>query len=76
MSQFFILSACSALAFLISALWVDTAQAQKSMVCRLQSEKVVQGKERQCLYKCADGSIEGRTRRVNQECLKTVYSES
>lgn len=52
----------------------ETVHAKKNMVCKLQSEKVIQGRERQCLYRCTDGTIEGRTRKVDQECLKTVFS--
>ena len=74
LSQYISLSVVAALAFVVAAMWSNSVQAQKSMLCKLQSEKVVQGRERQCLYRCADGTIEGRTRRVNQECLKTVYS--
>ena len=55
-------------------LWASSAQANKTLTCKLESEKVVQGKERRCLYRCSDGSIEGRTRRVKQACLKTIRS--
>lgn len=74
MSKIIFLSLISTLAFVSAALVTESVYAQKSMLCKLQSDKVIQGRERQCLYRCSDGSLEGRTRRVNQECLKTVYS--
>ncbi len=46
----------------------------KSMTCKLSSEKVVAGRERQCLYVCEDKSLEGRTRSVSSTCPKTVQS--
>ena len=70
---FFSLSLC-ATAFVSTFFISETVHAKKNMVCKLQSEKVIQGRERQCLYRCTDGTIEGRTRKVDQECLKTVLS--
>ena len=63
-----------ATAFVSTFFISQTVHAKKNMVCKLQSEKVIQGRERQCLYRCTDGTIEGRTRKVDQECLKTVFS--
>jgi len=60
--------------FSSALLWTDSAQSKKTLLCKLESEKVVQGKERRCLYRCSDGSIEGRTRRLNEECLSTIRS--
>lgn len=74
MTKFIFLFSVCAVA-LISVFFVtETVHAKKNMVCKLQSEKVIQGRERQCLYRCTDGTIEGRTRKVDQECLKTVFS--
>jgi hypothetical protein len=45
------------------------AQAQKKpMSCKLQSEKVIAGKEKQCLYVCEDKQLEGRSRKVDSDC--------
>lgn len=60
--------------FTSALLWSDSAQSKKTLLCKLETEKVVQGKERRCLYRCSDGSIEGRTRRLKQACLQTVRS--
>ncbi len=73
-TKYISLAVVAALAFFSVAFMSSSAMAQKSMLCKLQSERIVQGKERHCLYRCSDGTLEGRTRRVNQECLKTVYS--
>jgi hypothetical protein len=73
-TKYISLAVVAALAFFSAAFMSSSALAQKSMLCKLQSDKVVQGKERHCLYRCSDGTLEGRIRRVNQECLKTVYS--
>jgi hypothetical protein len=52
-----------------------TAQSdRKSMTCKLSSEKVVGGRERQCLYVCEDKSLEGRTRSTSSSCPRTVQS--
>lgn len=48
--------------------------ADKSMTCKLSSDKVVGGRERQCLYVCEDKSIEGRTRAPSSSCPSTVRS--
>jgi uncharacterized protein (DUF2141 family) len=74
MSRTFYLTLVSSTFFLSVLLWTDLAQAKKTLQCKLESEKVVQGKERRCLYRCSDGTIEGRTRRLKQACLKTVQT--
>ena len=48
--------------------------AAKSMTCKLSSEKLVGGREKQCLYVCEDKSIEGRTRAPSSSCPRTVQS--
>lgn len=68
------LSFLSMLMFWGAALSTQMVQAQSRMTCKLESQRVIQVKERQCIYRCPDGSIEGRTRRVNQECLRTVVA--
>lgn len=51
------------------------AQADgKSMTCKLSSEKLVGGREKQCLYVCEDKSIEGRSRAPSSSCPRTVQS--
>lgn len=57
------------------ALMSITAMAQKKpMSCKLKSEKIVQGKEKKCLYVCEDKSLEGRTRNVDSSCPKYITS--
>lgn len=52
-----------------------TAQSdRKSMTCKLSSEKVIAGRERQCLYVCEDKSLEGRSRSPSSSCPRTVQS--
>lgn len=58
-----------------AALTALTASAQKKpMSCKLQSETVVQGREKRCLYVCEDKSLEGMTRKVNSGCPKSITS--
>jgi hypothetical protein len=47
---------------------------RKPMTCKLSSEKVVGGREKQCLYVCEDKSIEGRSRAPSSSCPGTVQS--
>lgn len=45
--------------------------------CKLASEKIVylsEGRKKMCTYRCEDGTIEGRTRKPEQECLNSVSS--
>lgn len=57
------------------ALMSITAMAQKKpMSCKLKSEKVVQGKEKKCLYVCEDKSLEGRTRKIDSACPAYITS--
>lgn len=74
MPQLFMLAAAASLVFLTSMTVTESVQAQSRMTCKLESQRVIQGRERQCIYRCPDGSIEGRTRRLNQECLSTVQA--
>jgi hypothetical protein len=66
----------AATVFLAVLLMVSAAApaVAKAMTCRLSSEKVVGGREKQCLYVCEDKSIEGRTRAVSSSCPRTVQS--
>lgn len=60
---------------LVMALISTTAMAQKkSMSCKLKSERVIEGKERKCLYVCEDKSLEGRTRNIDSTCPKFITS--
>lgn len=45
--------------------------------CKLESEKIAylsDGRKKMCTYRCEDGTLEGRTRKPEQECLSTVNS--
>jgi hypothetical protein len=60
---------------LLGAVAPGAVWAQKgTQSCKLQSEKVVQGRERQCIYQCPDKSLEGRTRKVDSDCPKYIDS--
>lgn len=50
--------------------------AGKSQTCKLESQKLVQGRERMCLYRCADKTLEGRTRKPEQDCPRTISSDT
>jgi hypothetical protein len=59
----------SALMSLVLATITSPALAQKKEVsCKLKSEKIIQGREKQCLYVCPDQSLEGRTRKKDSDC--------
>jgi hypothetical protein len=52
------------------------ALAQKKEVsCKLKSEKIIQGREKQCLYVCPDKSLEGRTRTKDQVCPSFITTK-
>ena len=60
---------------LTTALIAATTMAQKKpMSCKLKSEKVVQGREKKCLYVCEDKSLEGRLRKIDSSCPKYITS--
>jgi hypothetical protein len=60
-----------------AALLAATASAQKKpMSCKLQSEQVIQGREKRCLYVCEDKSLEGRTRKIDSDCPKYITSDN
>lgn len=59
----------------VMALITTTAMAQKKpMSCKLKSERVIEGKERKCLYVCEDKSLEGRTRNIDSTCPRYISS--
>jgi hypothetical protein len=62
----------------LSGAWLaGTGQAvatKKTMTCKLSSEKVIEGREKRCLYVCEDKSIEGRTRALSGSCPATIQS--
>lgn len=54
----------------------STALAQKKEVsCKLKSEKIIQGREKQCLYVCPDQSLEGSKRKKDQECPSFITTK-
>lgn len=48
----------------------------KAMTCKLSSEKIVGGREKQCLYVCEDKSLEGRIRAASSSCPRTIQSST
>jgi hypothetical protein len=55
----------------------STGARTGAMRCKLESEKIVfQGGQRKkmCTYRCDDGSVEGRNRKPEQECLSLINS--
>lgn len=66
----------SALLSLVLTSISSTALAQKKEVsCKLKSEKIIQGREKQCLYVCPDQGLEGRTRKKDQECPSFITTK-
>lgn len=51
-----------------------SAAGASKMSCKLSEEKAVDDREKQCLYTCDDGSIEGRTRKRDVDCPKFINS--
>lgn len=70
------------LAFMTSFLLLACSKSDSSgpngpMRCKLESEKTVflsEGRKKMCIYRCEDGSVEGRNRKPEQECLSDVNS--
>ena len=50
------------------------AAGDEKMSCNVTSETPVDDKDKQCLYTCSDGSIEGRTRAKSVDCPKYINS--
>lgn len=49
--------------------------AQKgTQSCKLQSQKVVQGREKRCIYVCQDKTLEGRSRKLDSDCPSHITS--
>lgn len=48
----------------------------KSQSCKLESQKLVQGRERMCFYRCEDKTLEGRTRKPEQDCPRHITSDA
>jgi hypothetical protein len=66
----------SALLSLALATVCSSALAQKKQVsCKLKSERIIQGREKQCLYVCPDQSLEGRTRKTDQACPSFITTK-
>lgn len=48
--------------------------SKKPLSCKLDSERIIQGKEKKCLYVCEDKSLEGRSRKPDSDCPKYINS--
>lgn len=69
-ANFLILSAL--VSFFMATFSVSAWAKKKEVSCKLQSEKIVQGREKQCLYVCPDKSLEGRTRKKDADCPRFI----
>lgn len=52
----------------------SASKSAAKMSCQFQSEKNIDDKEKQCLYTCEDGSLEGRTRNREVDCPQFINS--
>lgn len=53
-----------------------TLSGAGNMSCKLQDDKIVEGRTRHCLYRCDGGALEGRSRGVDQSCPGYINSDT
>ena len=64
----YFLTVSALLSLVLTAVGSSAFAQKKEVSCKLKSEKIIQGREKQCLYVCPDQSLEGRTRKKDQQC--------
>jgi hypothetical protein len=62
------LTVSALLSLFLTAVGSSALAQKKEVSCKLKSEKIIQGREKQCLYVCPDQSLEGRTRKKDSDC--------